>query len=169
MRPPRQADSRRRSRRCTEEVYTQARASALEAVRLHGGVAPAIVLAVGNGWPLGLLGLVAGRLADEFRRPAFVISCDDQECRGSGRGPQGLDLGLLLATRAALFKRFGGHAQAAGFTLPTANLPDLLAYLDEQAGSPAASDTLMTSEEEAHGPHSDWMLAVDCRLPLHRL
>src|SRR5262249_26961757 len=66
--------------RLTEQVYAQSHAVAVEEVRQHGGEAPPLLLTVGDGWPLGILGLVAGRLADEFQRPAFVISRDEREC-----------------------------------------------------------------------------------------
>jgi single-stranded-DNA-specific exonuclease len=151
---------------------------ALEQVRRHGGEAPPMLVTVGDGWPLGILGLVAGRLADEFQRPAFVISRDERECRGSGRGPQGsLDLGLLLAGCAPLFKRVGGHAQAAGLTVPSANLPDLLAYLNLQGSDDVAASARVDdagqgvggSEGDADEERNDHALMVDCRLPLRRL
>ncbi|MFI5274020.1 MAG: DHHA1 domain-containing protein, partial [Ktedonobacterales bacterium] len=137
-------------------------------------------VAVGDGWALGVLGLVAGRLAEDLGKPAVVISRTGDECRGSARGAAGVNLGALLAGRADLFTRFGGHAQAAGFTLASANLPQLLAYLDERfaaaagAGaqaSPApnagASD-LDASPTPNADPHADAELMVDCELSFHR-
>lgn len=124
-----------------------------------------MLLVRGKGWPLGILGLVAGRLAEEYHRPVFVISVNGEESRGSARGPAGVNLGEALAVRAALFTRFGGHAQAAGFTIPTARLPELEAYL---AGRFAASGNIAVIGEETGGQDAH-PFEVDCRLSLRRL
>src|SRR5262249_14456593 len=76
-----------------------------------------VLIVQGEDWGLGIIGLVASKLAEEFGRPAFAISLGSEECRGSGRGPEGSHLGELLRARADLFKRFGGHKRAAGFTI----------------------------------------------------
>lgn len=125
----------------------------------------AALIAVGDRWPLGIIGLVAGRLAEEYRRPAFVISRDADECRGSARGPEGVNLGELLAARPDFFKRFGGHARAAGFTLATDDLDRFLAYVRERFA--ALSEELRAADEAgANGPRT---ITVDCRLRLNRL
>lgn len=125
-----------------------------------------VVITQGDHWPLGVLGLVAGRLADEYHRPAFVISREGLECRGSARGPSGTDLGEVLAARADFFTRFGGHAQAAGFTLPTDALPALLAYLTEHF---SGQEKTSAETEDGDERRDAAPVAVDCRLPLRRL
>jgi len=92
---------------------------------------PAIVL-VGD-YPSGIVGLVANRLAEEYHRPAFVIEGGPGECRGSGRGVLGFDVVQTLAGASELLVRFGGHAQAAGFTVDRALIGDLKAYIQERA------------------------------------
>jgi single-stranded-DNA-specific exonuclease len=146
-----------------EAIHAAAREQTL-GTAADGTGDPHVVIAVGEGWAFGMLGLVAGRLADEFQRPAFVISRGAEECRGSGRAPRGVDLGALLAGRADLFKRFGGHAQAAGFTLATADLDALLAYLRERlsVGVPRSEGGVVQTLD-APPP-----LQVDCVLPLRR-
>ncbi|MGH2514924.1 MAG: single-stranded-DNA-specific exonuclease RecJ [Ktedonobacterales bacterium] len=146
----------------TDEILTEARqqVSARAAERAH------VIVAQGNGWHLGVLGLVAGRLADEYRMPAVVISCDRREARGSARGSAGVDLGTLLAARAEFFTRFGGHAQAAGFTLPMDMLPDFLAYLTTHFSSLPAVGARPDRDEAV--PSVTPVLA-DCRLGLGRL
>jgi single-stranded-DNA-specific exonuclease len=114
--------------RATDAVMAQAHAQALAQMAMAAD-APAVLVARGEGWPLGVIGLVAGRLAEEFGRPALVVSVEGAECRGSLRGPAGFNLVEALTQRADLFRRFGGHAQAAGFTLATADLDALIAHL----------------------------------------
>lgn len=115
-----------------------------------------VTIVTGDGWPFGLTGLIAGRLADDYRRPAFALSLRDGEYRGSARGPEGINLGEILAAQAALFRRFGGHARAAGFTIEATRLQELLTHLEGQSWVRDAA-----REESA--------ISVDCELPLDRV
>ncbi|MET0772221.1 MAG: single-stranded-DNA-specific exonuclease RecJ [Candidatus Limnocylindrales bacterium] len=69
---------------------------------------------VAGPWPPGIVGLVAGRLADQLGRPAIVFSTLADPWRGSARSAGDLDLGAAFAAHAELFQRYGGHAAAAG-------------------------------------------------------
>ncbi len=80
-------------------------------------------------WPQGIVGLAASRLVEEFHRPAFVLSIGDDECRGSARSVEGFHLVECLRAVAPLLSRFGGHAMAAGFSVPVTRLPELHAAL----------------------------------------
>lgn len=80
-------------------------------------------------WPEGIIGLVAGRLSEEIQRPVFVLSQDSESSRGSARSADGFNIILALRERADLFERFGGHAQAAGFTISNTNIAELHAHL----------------------------------------
>ena len=148
--------------RLTEDILAAARAQ-LQGISSDDTPGPVLV-ATGDNWPYGVLGLVAGRLAEEYRRPVFVISRNGEECRGSARGGEAYDLGRLLAGRAALFRRFGGHAQAAGFTIARADLDTLITYIQthfEEAHAAATSEGTTLSR---YAP-----VLADCRLPLRRL
>jgi single-stranded-DNA-specific exonuclease len=68
---------------------------------------------------------VAGRLADEFYRPTVIVHVGEQVSQGSCRSIPEFDIIQALKQHRHLFTYFGGHAQAAGFTLPTKNLPRL--------------------------------------------
>ncbi len=92
---------------------------------------PAIVLT--GDYPAGIMGLVANRLAEEFQRPAFVIERGQTESRGSGRGVAGFDVVRALAQTSDLLSRFGGHAQAGGFALPTSRIDLVKARLEASA------------------------------------
>ncbi|MEJ2208261.1 MAG: DHHA1 domain-containing protein, partial [Anaerolineae bacterium] len=69
-------------------------------------------------WPSGIVGVVAGRLAERFGRPAVLISAPPGElARGSGRSIPGVDLIAALTDCAPLLETFGGHPGAAGFSV----------------------------------------------------
>ncbi|MDP2587829.1 MAG: DHHA1 domain-containing protein, partial [bacterium] len=72
-------------------------------------------------WPAGVCGLAAGKLAERYNRPVFVLSEGDQ-CVGSGRSVPGVDLAAAIEAMRPLFIKAGGHAAAAGCTLKRANL-----------------------------------------------
>ena len=68
---------------------------------------------------------MASRLSEEFYRPAIVIKTGEQTSSGSCRSIPEFNIIHALSQCSRLFYRFGGHARAAGFTLPTKNLPRL--------------------------------------------
>ncbi len=84
---------------------------------------PAFVLSHPN-WPSGVLGLVAGRLAEKYRRPvALVATPEGGIASGSARSVEGVDITAAIASQASLLKSYGGHAMAAGFTLDPEKIP----------------------------------------------
>ncbi|MFN0253611.1 MAG: single-stranded-DNA-specific exonuclease RecJ [Kofleriaceae bacterium] len=90
---------------------------------------PAIVLA-GEGWPTGVVGIVAAKLVDKYQRPAFVIGVDPVNGlgRGSARTVPGVNLYKALneaAQTPGILGRYGGHAAAAGFTIQRENIEAL--------------------------------------------
>ena len=81
-------------------------------------------------WPEGIIGLVAGKLSEETGRPVFVLSQDAEFSRGSARSQGDFNLvQALQAARPQLFERFGGHAQAAGFTIANTHIAELHEHL----------------------------------------
>ncbi len=76
-------------------------------------------------FPSGVCGLVAGRLSEEFYRPAVVVRTGEQFSGGSCRSIPEFNVISALTRYRDLISNFGGHAQAAGFSLPTRNLPRL--------------------------------------------
>ncbi|MBN1641065.1 MAG: single-stranded-DNA-specific exonuclease RecJ [Anaerolineae bacterium] len=78
---------------------------------------PAIVVA-GAGWDPGIVGIVAGRLAERYAKPAIVISAPEGElARGSARSVEGVDIHAAIAAQRALLHRCGGHPMAAGLSI----------------------------------------------------
>jgi single-stranded-DNA-specific exonuclease len=82
------------------------------------------VVVWGEAWNEGVIGIVASRLVQEFRVPAFVISINNEEAKGSARAPKGYDLYSMMKEHESIFTKFGGHKLAAGFSLKTANIED---------------------------------------------
>jgi single-stranded-DNA-specific exonuclease len=94
----------------------------------------AVVIAAGDGWHPGVVGLVAARLKERFGRPAFAIAFGvDGTGAGSGRSITGVDLGKVVRQAVAdgLLLKGGGHAMAAGVTVARGALGRLRAYLEE--------------------------------------
>ncbi|HUI41680.1 MAG TPA: single-stranded-DNA-specific exonuclease RecJ [Terriglobia bacterium] len=92
----------------------------------------ALVVA-GEGWHRGVIGIVAQRVAERYHRPALVIGVEEGEGVGSGRSIPGFHLLSALQSVADVFERFGGHAQAAGFTLAEERIPELEARFESYA------------------------------------
>ena len=114
---------------------------------------PAIVVTASENWHPGIVGLLASRLKDATKRPAFAIALKaNGEGTGSGRSIPGFDLGK--AVRGAVDKghliKGGGHAMAAGITVEKAKLGSLRAYFDELATDTVQS-LVSTAEQKIDG------------------
>ncbi|HZL01265.1 MAG TPA: single-stranded-DNA-specific exonuclease RecJ [Caulobacteraceae bacterium] len=104
-----------------------------------------VIVAAGEGWHPGVIGIVASRLRERYRRPVVVIGLDPAADigKGSGRSHPGVNLGRAIqaAFDAGLLMSGGGHAMAAGLTIRPAAIPELRAFLDRQlAGEVAAAE-----------------------------
>ena len=108
-----------RRRELTEEAYKKVR----ERMTDDDTSAPVIVAGAPD-IPAGIVGLVAGRLTEEFYRPSFVYSTyGDGLIRGSARSIEEFDVDGALKQCSDLLTRFGGHHRAAGFSALESNLP----------------------------------------------
>lgn len=76
----------------------------------------------GEGWHRGVVGIVASRVVERFHRPAIVLGVENGIAQGSGRSIEAFHLLEALESMRELFTRFGGHAHAAGLTLPSSSL-----------------------------------------------
>jgi single-stranded-DNA-specific exonuclease len=92
-----------------------------------------VLLAAGNDWPKGVVGLVAGKLAEEFGKPVLVMNKDEILATGSARSVGEFDIVVALTHAKELLQKYGGHKQAAGFTLIAENIPALHSKLLEYA------------------------------------
>lgn len=124
-------DALNKERQAIEEMVLGA---AIDAVEGEGqGDAP-LILVSGQNWHQGVVGIVASRLKDRFRRPAFALCDLGDTIKGSGRSVPGIDLGAAVtaARQAGLLLAGGGHAMAAGITVSRDRLAELRAFLSER-------------------------------------
>lgn len=150
----------------------------------------AVILVAQEGWHPGVVGLVATRLKDKFKRPAFAIAFNNSEIgTGSARSIPGVDLGAIV--RQAVEERFllkgGGHFMAAGLTITRDRLPPFRAFLqakladaveksragealfiDAALTASGANPALMNAIERA-GPYGAGNPEPMFVLPAHRL
>ena len=87
----------------------------------------------GDRWHRGVIGITATRVVERHGRPALVVSCEGEEAHGSGRSIPVFHLLQALESCGSLFTRYGGHAHAVGFSLPTSRVPQLQEQLDSYA------------------------------------
>ena len=99
-----------------------------------------LVFATGEGWHPGVIGIVAIRLVDRYRRPAFVVALDGGVGKGSGRSVAGVDIGAAVtaARQAGLLINGGGHPMAAGLTVAAERLDELEHFLGQRISPQAA-------------------------------
>lgn len=116
------------------EMVEQARAEAER--ELQSANPPSVIVTESDRWHPGIAGLIAARLRESFRKPAFAIAFDANGVgTGSGRSIAGFDLGRLVrrAVEAGILEKGGGHAMAAGLTVRADRLGSLRAFFEEQA------------------------------------
>ncbi|MEO1731309.1 MAG: single-stranded-DNA-specific exonuclease RecJ [Pseudomonadota bacterium] len=96
----------------------------------------AVHVLYGSGWHPGVIGIVAGRIKEKTGKPSIVIAMDegDGSGKGSGRSIAGVDLGaaIIAAREEGLLFAGGGHAMAAGLTIPADQLSAFTEFLDER-------------------------------------
>ena len=110
-----------------------------------------------EGISAGIVGLVAGRLAEERQRPAVVCELGEETLRASCRSVPGFDVAQALRDCAPLFLKHGGHAMAAGFSARRADLDRIREGLTAAAGARLGGADLRPR------------LEVDGQVPLDRL
>ena len=114
-----------------QRLTTKAMADAREQI-IAQGQSPLIMLC-NRDFPLGIAGPVAGKLAEEYYRPVVIVNVDEKSASGSCRSIPEFNIINALSQCSNLLGRFGGHSQAAGFTLPSRNVNQLQKALVEMA------------------------------------
>ncbi|MEK7880590.1 MAG: DHHA1 domain-containing protein, partial [Deltaproteobacteria bacterium] len=113
---------------------------------VDGGADRALVLASDN-WHAGVVGIVAGRLAERFAKPVALIAMDGDTGRGSVRGVKGCNVVEGLKSVAHLLERYGGHRAAAGLTVRRDKLDDFKAAFVEYMNSNLSDEDLIPEVE----------------------
>ena len=143
------------AQRCAERLNTtnterqhlmkSVQEAARELVLASGQHTQRIMVVAGENFHHGVVGLAAGRLADEFGRPVLVMGEEAGTCRGSARSVPGFNIVDALASCHDLFVKYGGHAAAAGFTVETIHLPELQRRLQAFAEATLTDEMLVPS------------------------
>jgi single-stranded-DNA-specific exonuclease len=184
-----QLDELNRERQAMEAIML-AEAEA-EAMAEYGtGETASVIVTARENWHPGIVGLLAARLKERFKRPAFAIAFDSSgKGAGSGRSINGFDIGKMVraAVDNGLLVKGGGHAMAAGLTVERGNLGRLRAFFDEQAATQvaalASNQTLkidgaigasgatlaLIDQLEAAGPYGSGHAQPIFAVPMHRL
>ncbi len=132
-----------------QQVEAEMLDAAMENAAAQLAAGHAAVLVAGDGWHAGVVGIVASRIKEKFNRPACVAGITDGLAKGSGRSVAGLDLGaaVIAARQSGILKTGGGHAMAAGFSLPDDQLGAFHAFLDDRLAAarllPGAADLMI--------------------------
>lgn len=120
-------------RRAVESEVLESAIAQLEADKVDED-AP-ILIASGEHWHPGVIGIAAGRIKERFNRPSIVIGVDPQTgvAKGSGRSCPGVDLGSAVAAarEAGILIAGGGHAMACGLTMDAGRIEELKTFLTE--------------------------------------
>ena len=97
---------------------------AIEILRKENLTENRAIIITSDKWEKGITGILAARLVGDFKRPVFVLVKNNDEYKGTCRSIEGINIYDLLSKQSDILKEFGGHNQAAGFTI----LPQ---YIDE--------------------------------------
>ena len=96
-----------------------------------------IIFAYGQDWHEGVIGIIASRIKQKFKKPCIVFSAKNGIAKGSGRSIKGIDLGNLIiaATQKGIVTQGGGHAMAAGLTLDEDKILLLQDFIEDRLDS----------------------------------
>ncbi len=123
-------------------------ATAVADAEIGDGEGPPVLVLASEHWHPGIVGLVASRLCERFKRPAFAIALSPNGTgTGSGRSMVGVDLGAAVvgAVNDGLIVKGGGHAMAAGITLKQSQITGFRAHLNQRLGEAVAKARQKTS------------------------
>jgi len=121
-------------------------------------------------WPIGVLGLIAGKLTDEFSRPAFILNCGKKISGGSCRSIPSFNIIEALSQAQKILEEFGGHKGAAGFKVENKNLEKLRKKLEAIADREIKEEDLapaveIDAEVDAENMHLDFSGEVEKMAP----
>ncbi|MDZ4227673.1 MAG: single-stranded-DNA-specific exonuclease RecJ [Candidatus Levybacteria bacterium] len=137
-----------------QDITLQATLHAIEKVKSQKSKLKSLLFIVHESYEQGVIGLVAGKLVEEFYRPAIVISKGKKFSKASARSVRGFDMIEFIRTASEFLVDAGGHPMAAGFTVETTKLLKLQKILENKAELILNKDLLTRN------------LRIDCELPL---
>ncbi|MDP3056909.1 MAG: single-stranded-DNA-specific exonuclease RecJ [bacterium] len=137
----------------TEKIIKQIRE------RIGKNPSEKIIFEGDSAWPVGILGLIAGKLADEYSRPVFIYNKGENFSGGSCRSIPSFDVIESLSRSKSLLSEFGGHKSAAGFKVENKNLEKLKKEIAKIASREIKNEELIPSIEidaEIEIKNIDW-------------
>jgi single-stranded-DNA-specific exonuclease len=138
-----------------QEVERQIFDEAQEMLKADGGLGDRRAIVLGRqGWHAGVIGIVAGRMAEAFHRPTVIIALGEEISQGSARSIPGFDLYEALKDCSDGLIAYGGHAAAAGLKLTADQLPAFARRFEERCRVSLSTEQL----ERA--------LTIDAEIPL---
>ncbi|MGO4108071.1 single-stranded-DNA-specific exonuclease RecJ [Paenibacillus sp. YAF4_2] len=130
-----------------------------EAAQASSVPEPAVIVLAGEGWNVGVIGIVASKMLERYYKPVIVLGIDAESgmCKGSARSIEGYDLHAALTECDSLLDHYGGHQAAAGMSLHRDQLPAFeqklgelaMEWLTEQDWIPKTAIDLICSVEDA--------------------
>jgi single-stranded-DNA-specific exonuclease len=127
---------------------------ALEQVKSQKLKVKSLIFVAHESYAQGVIGLVAGKLVEQYYLPAIVIAIGEKQSKASVRSIKGFNIIEFLRTKSEHFINVGGHPMAAGFTIETAKISLLQTLLVEAAEEAIDKNALIKS------------INIDCELPL---
>lgn len=117
-----------------EDIVSEARAM-LEAKIAAEGRVPDVIVLAGEGWNVGVVGIVASKILERYYRPTIILGIDAEKgtCKGSARSIPDFDIYEALLSVEETMQHFGGHPSAAGMSLLRERLEDFERGLNEHA------------------------------------
>ncbi len=106
-----------------------------------------LLFITGRGWEEGIIGLVAGKIFEKFKRPVVVVTENNGEMRGSARSLSSFNITYALEQHSDHLLKYGGHAQAAGFSVKEGELEKLKNKLIKYANKNITPDMLSNELE----------------------
>lgn len=94
-----------------------------------------VIVVCGENWHHGVLGIVASKITEKYGAPCILISSDDEIASGSGRSVEGFNLFEAISSAKDMLIKFGGHSQAAGITIKTADIENFRKRVNDYANS----------------------------------
>ena len=135
-----------------QQLLKEAREDAILKIRTQKSIKNLLIV-IHESYQEGIIGLVAGKLVEEFYRPAIVIAKREKQSKASVRSISGFNIIEFLRLHTEHFVNVGGHPMAAGFKVETEKLEILQKILEEKAAEMVTEELLVRS------------LHIDCELP----
>lgn len=131
-------------RQKTEEEICQ---EAIAMLEQEGGPRQRRIILLAGKWHSGVIGIVASRLVEKYYLPVVMVALEDDMGKGSARSIPGFNLHEALTVHQQYLEKFGGHNQAAGFSVKPENIPALRQALEAYADTVITEDMLIPSLE----------------------